>query len=300
MSAPALEAATSRGAAQRALAQAFAAAGLDSPALDARLLLCAACGIRHAELVTDPDAPIGAEAAALLVRQAARRLAGEPVSRILGRREFWGLDFVVTPDVLDPRPDTETIVETALDELGGRRGDALRILDLGTGTGAILAALLAECPRAFGVAVDRSEAAALVAKANLERLGLGGRSAVLVGDWAGALSGAFDLVVSNPPYIPEAEIARLDREVRLHDPHAALSGGGDGFDAYRLVARDAARLLASGGSAVIEAGQGQAQGIADLLEAAGLAPQPCRADLAGIPRAVIGRRRGEAIFATAP
>lgn len=291
MSAPRLDEATSRGAAQRALAHVFAEAGLDSPALDARLLLCAACGIGHGSLVADPDAPIGAAAEAL-AGFARRRLAGEPVSRILGRREFWGLDFIVTPAVLDPRPDTETIVEAAIDELGARRGAALRIVDLGTGSGAILAALLSECPLAFGVAVDRSGAAALVAKRNLERLGFGGRSAVIVGDWASALAGGFDLVVSNPPYIPEADIAALDREVRLHDPHAALSGGCDGFDAYRLVARDAARLLAPGGSAVIEAGQGQAQGIADLLEAAGLSPQPPRADLAGIQRAVIARRAG--------
>lgn len=290
MRASPLTASTRRGEAQRALARAFAEAGLDSPALDARLLLCAACGIRHAALVTDPDAAIGAESAAILNDHAARRLAGEPVSRILGRREFWGLDFVVTPDVLDPRPDTETIVEAALDEVGERRGEPLRILDLGTGSGAILAALLAECPRAFGVAVDASEAAAHVAKRNLDRLGFGARSAILVGDWAGALIGGFDLVVSNPPYIPEVEIETLDPEVRLHDPRAALSGGADGFDSYRRVAREAGRLVAPGGSAVIEAGQGQAAGIADLLRQEGLAPQPARADLAGIQRAVIARR----------
>lgn len=270
-----------------ALAQArrtLEAAGVEEAALDARLLVCAAAGVTHATLVARPESALDAEQAARLAGWLARREAGEPVSRILGRRGFWSLDLLVTPDVLDPRPDTETLVEAALDHVAGRRGEALRIVDLGVGSGAILAALLVEAPGAFGVGVDASEAAARVARRNLARAGLAARSCVIVADWDRALAGPFDLVLSNPPYIASADIAGLAPEVRLHDPRAALDGGADGLDAYRSLAPAAARLLAPGGAALFEVGAGQAQAVTALLAGAGLAPLAPRRDAGGVAR----------------
>lgn len=270
-----------------ALAQArvvLEAAGVGEAALDARLLVCAAAGVTHAALVARPERALDAAQAARLDGFLARRAGGEPVSRILGRRGFWSLDLLVTPDVLDPRPDTETLVEAALDHVAGRRAAALRIVDLGVGSGAILAALLVEAPNAFGVGVDRSEAAARVAWRNLARAGVAARAGVIVADWDGALAGSFDLVVSNPPYVASGDIDGLAPEVRLHDPRGALDGGADGLDAYRRLAPAAARLLAPGGAALFEVGAGQAEAVTGLLAAAGLAPLAPRRDLGGEAR----------------
>jgi release factor glutamine methyltransferase len=225
---------TSRDAARRQLARQFRAAGIESADIDARLLLCAAVGTDHAGLLRDPEAPLGA-GAANLARFAARRLDREPVSRILGRREFWGLPFAIAPAVLDPRPETEGLVASILDAIGGRRHARLHVLDLGVGSGAILAALLHELPSAQGVGVDRSFEACRIARHNLATLGLSDRSVLVCGDWAASIAAKFDICVSNPPYIETGALAELDRDVRDYDPMAALDGGADGLAAYRAI-----------------------------------------------------------------
>jgi release factor glutamine methyltransferase len=264
-------------------------AGIEAPLREARLLLGHAAALPQSTLIGWPERPVDAESARRFETLLMRRLAHEPVSRILGRREFWSLDFAVTADTLDPRPDTETLVESVLAQLPNRR-TPLRLADFGTGTGCILLALLSELPNAWGIGLDRSEAAARVAKANAAALGLAQRAAFAVGDWGAALAGSLDLVVSNPPYIPRATIARLDPEVRHYDPYAALDGGADGLDAYRRLLPDAARLLCPGGFAALEIGIGQAADIAALCHAAGLQLLEIRADLAGIERVVLARK----------
>lgn len=276
-----------RAALRRMLAARLRAAGLPSPDLDARLLVAHALGVAPTELMGgDAVAQEAAECAESLL---ARRLAGEPVARILGEKEFWSLPFSLSPHTLVPRPDTETLVEEALSRISDRQAP-LRVLDLGTGSGAILAALLTELPQARGVGVDRAVGAAAAARDNLHRLGLAGRSIILAGDWAEALAGPFDLVVSNPPYIPSADIAALDIEVRAHDPLAALDGGADGLDAYAAIARALPSLLVPGGVCVLELGIGQEEDVARLLRVAGLVPAPARHDLGGIPRALAAHR----------
>jgi release factor glutamine methyltransferase len=268
----------------------FAEAGLPSPDLDARWLLAHALDRDERRMMLEADAPLASEEAALVEAVIARRLAGEPVDRILGEREFWGLPFRLSPETLSPRPDTETLVEAALAALAGR-GTAPRILDLGTGSGAILVALLHDCHGAFGIGVDRSEGAARQARANAVTNGVGSRAAVLVGDWDAGLDGRFDLVVSNPPYIATCDLAGLDAEVREHDPRLALDGGADGLDAYRRVVAAAARLLVPGGVAVIELGIGQEEAVAALAGSAGLVVGgPARRDLGGVPRALVLHR----------
>jgi release factor glutamine methyltransferase len=291
MTAPVFDANLTRAAAQRRLAQAFTAAGLDTPQLDARLLICAALAIDHVSLVRDGDLPIG-DAAAALGDFCTRRLAREPVSRILGRREFWGLEFAVNAAVLDPRPDTETLVEAAVDLMRERRDDALRVIDFGTGSGAILAALLSVFPQAVGFGVDISPAAATTARGNLVRLGLGRRGFVLCSDWAAAVRGSFDLVVANPPYIKRAAIAELAADVRQHDPRLALDGGEDGLAAYRALAPAAAHLLAPNGSLAFECGAGQSREVEAILTAAGLQCKDAWHDLGGHARIVIAAASG--------
>ena len=278
---------TSRAAALAVLAEAFAGV-VDAPAREAALVLRAA-GLGPPDLIAEPDAPLGA-AAAKAERYAARRAAGEPLSRILGRREFWGLDLAISPDVLDPRPETETIVEAALTKFADRRGEALRVLDLGVGSGALLCALLAEFRAARAVGVDRSKAAAMIARANVEALGLAQRVQIRLGDWGAGLDGQFDLVVSNPPYIRSADIAGLAPEVRDHDPRLALDGGLDGLDAYRALLPDVARLLTPGGRFLFEVGAGQAEAVKALAAAAGLVDLATHRDLAAIERVVSGAR----------
>jgi release factor glutamine methyltransferase len=273
---------------QRAAAL-LAGAGIETPKRDARVLLCEAADIDRAALLRDPDARLGDEAAARLRGFVERRLQREPVSRILGRREFWGLTLRITPDVLDPRADTETLVAAAIEALGDRRDDKLRILDLGTGSGALLCACLSEFPRAFGVGVDFSEAACRIARENLAACGLAGRGAVLRGHWGAALAGGFDLVVSNPPYIASGAIATLAPEVRDHDPRPALDGGRDGLAAYRAIAADLSRLSAPHGLAVLEIGHDQAESAAACFRQAGWAILLKR-DLENQPRALILRR----------
>lgn len=278
---------TSRAELLRAVARDFASAGLESPEREARALLKTCLGLADLDLLARGEQPVAPEDAARLTQLAARRMAGEPLARLSGTREFWSLDFALAPDTLVPRPETETLIEVVL-EVFPDRAAPLSILDLGTGTGALLAALLSEYRNATGLCVDRSEGAARQARENLVQLGLAERGRVIVGDWAGAISPAFDLVVSNPPYIPSTDIASLDVEVRVHDPRLALDGGTDGLDAYRAIAADLPRLLARGGRAVLELGIGQEAEVAGLLAASGLpADGPARCDLAGIARAIV-------------
>lgn len=276
-----------RAAARRQLAQMLAAAGFETADLDARLLLCAALDIDHASLVRDPDLRIGADAAQRLEDLSARRLAHEPVSRILGRREFWGLEFAVGPAVLDPRPDTEILVAAAIEHIGERREAPIRILDLGTGSGAILAALLSVFAQASGVGIDKSPAAAATAKANFIRLGFGARTSVICGNWTAALRARFDLVVANPPYIASGEIAALSLDVRDYDPRLALDGGADGLDCHRALALAAFDVLAPRGAVGVECGSGQARAVAALWAAQGFVRIAIKRDLAGHERIVM-------------
>jgi release factor glutamine methyltransferase len=276
----------SRAKAQRALTEAFTEARLDSAALDARVLTCAALGIDHAGLLRDPDLPLG-EAAPNLTAFAKRRLAREPVSRILGKREFFGETYAVDPAVLDPRPDTETLVEAVLAVFGPRADKALRLLDLGTGSGAILGALLGQLPQAIGFGVDLSPAACAIARLNLDGLGLSSRAFILAGHWLAPISGRFDVIVSNPPYIRAGEIAGLDPEVRLFDPHLALDGGPDGLEAYGAIASAVAPHLAPCGILAFELGADQLTPVESILRSCGLEPVGGRRDLAGRERVVL-------------
>lgn len=280
-------------AARRALTARFRDQQIDSAELDARILVGAVLGLDLTGLITSARRPVTPEQAARLEDFARRRLAGEPVARLLGRREFWGLPLQLSAETLVPRPDTETVVELALEMVRDAPASdrALRIADIGTGSGAILLALLSELPHAWGIGTDISAAALRTARTNAANLGFEGRAVFVACDYAAALSAGFDLIVSNPPYIRSAEIAGLAREVRDHDPHRALDGGMLGLDAYRALVPQAARLLAPGGVLVVEVGQGQSGEVEGLMTAAGLTPErPPRADLAGIPRAVAGRK----------
>jgi len=277
------------GEAARAAATRFAAAGIDTPEADARALAREAFGLDAARLITRAGDAADVHALARLEGLVARRLGGEPVDRILGRREFWGLDFILAPETLAPRADTETVVQAALDAVGGR-DRPLSVLDLGVGSGCILLALLSELPRATGLGVDRSFGAARAARANAERLGLGGRARFVVGNWSAALGSRFDLVVSNPPYIASADMAGLDREVRDHDPAHALDGGADGLDAYRVIVADLPARLNPGGAATLELGAGQEADVTRLALKAGLRVDgAARADLGAVPRALVIR-----------
>jgi release factor glutamine methyltransferase len=257
------------------------------------MLVGAALGLDLTGVIAAAGRLITADQSIRIEDFARRRLAGEPVARILGRKEFWGLPLKLSAATLVPRPDTETVVELTLEMLRAspHPDRRLHIADIGTGSGAILLALLSELPGAFGVGTDISQAALRTASANAVDLGLNDRAVFVACDYAAALSHGFDLIVSNPPYIRSAEIAGLATEVRDHDPRAALDGGADGLDAYRALIPEAARLLLPGGALIVEAGHGQSGPIEGLMNAAGLTHErPAKADLAGIRRAVAGRK----------
>ncbi|HYH17051.1 MAG TPA: peptide chain release factor N(5)-glutamine methyltransferase [Azospirillum sp.] len=273
---------------RRAAEARLRAAGVDTPELDARLLLEHALGLTRDQLLTRAHDPVTHEQAARLDALVERRAGREPVSRILGSRGFWTLDLALNADTLDPRPDTEAVVEAALDAIPDRAA-SLRLLDLGTGTGCILLALLAELPNATGIGVDVSPQAVAAAAENAARNGLDARACFQTGDWAAGLGERFDLIVSNPPYIPSADIAALEPEVRVHDPLRALDGGTDGLDAYRAIAAQLPGLLVPGGSVVLEVGIGQAGDVAALLAAAGLGLTGVFRDLGGVERCVRAR-----------
>ncbi len=256
---------------------------------DARLLLAAALETTRLETAVAPERALSPAEEGRFRRYVERRAAGEPASRILGRREFWSLEFEIAPAVLDPRPDTETVVEAALEAVG-ERGRPLELLDLGVGSGCILLALLSELPNACGLGIDRSEAAARMARRNARRLGLAARARFVVADWGSPLACRFDVVVSNPPYIPRGDVARLAPEVARHDPMAALDGGADGLDAYRSLAAILPGLLKPGGVAALEIGPGQGPAVTLLLEAAGLEMRAARPDLAGRLRCLVAAK----------
>jgi release factor glutamine methyltransferase len=279
---------TTRAEALTRLAQSFERSGLDEPGRGARLALCAAGGFSPAALIAAPEMSLG-EAAGRVREFAVRRGGGEPLSRIVGKREFWGLRLTVSNEVLDPRPETETIVDAALQLFDDRRQDRLRILDLGVGSGALVCALLCEFVNARGLGVDVSPAAVAVARGNAEACGVAERAEIRVGSWTDRILDQFDLIVSNPPYIPSGDIEGLPREVRDFDPRLALDGGDDGLDAHRMILPSAPALLAAGGWLLVEIGVGQAGDVLALSAKAGFLECSIRRDLSGLARVVAAR-----------
>jgi len=283
-----LTASTARAEALASLEERFELGGIENAAREARISLCAASGLSQVDLIVDPRKPLGS-AAPGIETFAARRAAGEPLSRILGQREFWGLKFAISLQVLDPRPETETIVEAAIGILGARRDERLRILDLGVGSGALLCGLLADFPVSRGVGVDVSAGAANVARGNVEACGLSGRAEIRVGSWMRDLEGPFDLIVSNPPYIATADLPWLPREVRDFDPWIALDGGFDGLAAYRQIMPGSRSLLAPRGWLIAEFGARQAADVTAIARRCGFAEAIIYKDLAGLDRVVAAR-----------
>jgi release factor glutamine methyltransferase len=277
--------------ARHALAEQLRAGGIESPDLDARVLIAHALGLDHAALAAAATRLLTADHKASIAALARRRLGREPVARIVGTKEFWSLPLRLNGATLVPRPETETVVEAALAALEARgpRTRALRFADLGTGSGALLLALLSELKNAFGIGTDTSHDALIAARHNGRSLGLT-RAAFVACDMASALARPFDLIVSNPPYVATGDIATLAPEVRDHDPRAALDGGSDGLDAYRAIAATVPALLAPGGILVVELGAGQAGSVVHLLGAAGLVTEPPRPDLNHVARALVASR----------
>jgi release factor glutamine methyltransferase len=292
MTVPGLKAGASVAEAVGLIAQSFKLAGVEDAGVDARVLLGHALRLSRAQLIAQSDRLLEAREINAVSAFAARRRRREPVASILGAKEFWSLALTVNPAVLVPRPETETVVETALDALarGGLRTEKLRILDIGTGSGALLLALLSELPNATGAGTDISVAALAVAQANAGRHGLGARCTFIACDMANGMQGTFDLIVSNPPYVARGAIATLPPEVRDYDPVLALDGGDDGLDAYRAIAVQAPPLLTPAGRLVVDLGAGQQQAVEALFTKAGLKVSETRNDLAGIPRALSARR----------
>jgi release factor glutamine methyltransferase len=262
--------------------------GIETAALDARLLLQAAAGMTHADIAAGPDLVLPTDVAASFWSFVERRGAFEPVSRILGSREFYGRSFRVTPDVLDPRADTETLVEAALGLAKGK--GPLRILDLGTGSGAIVVTLLAELLDSLAVASDLSAAALEVAISNAEALGVADRASFVRANWFDGIGGQFDLIVSNPPYIPLGDIAGLAADVREFDPPRALDGGPDGLEAYRRIASGARGHMAPKAHVLVEIGAGQEKVVNELFKEQGLVPESRHLDLAGHVRCLVFSR----------
>jgi release factor glutamine methyltransferase len=269
----------------------MAKAGVEEPRREARLLVEHACRLSRSRQLAEPQQKVPAAAADRLMRVAERRAGGEPFARIAGVCEFWSLEFAVGPATLVPRPDSETVVSAALEQVADRHAP-LRLLDLGTGTGCLLLALLNELPRARGTGIDIAAAAVEVARGNAERLGLARRAGFAAGDWVECDLPVADLLVANPPYIPRHEIPALAPEVAQHDPRVALDGGREGLEAYRSIAAHLHRWLRPDGAAVLEIGRGQQAGVSAIFAEAGWAITAMRRDLGGIPRALVLRRAG--------
>ncbi len=263
----------------------FKTVSMPTPALDARLLIQAACAVSAEDMVAYRDRVVTPDQLKLMERYVGRRLAGEPVSRIVGKKEFWGMEIAVTPDTLDPRPDTETLVEAAL---GWARGGPLKILDLGTGTGCILLSLLKELPQATGIGVDISPGAIATAQNNASRNGVEGRADFRLGSWFEPLKigESFDLIVSNPPYIAESQMKTLAPEVLNHDPRTALTDEKDGFEAYRTIYPQLKRWLKPGGMAFFEMGFDQSVHMQRLVADSGATLEGVYKDLAGHERVI--------------
>jgi release factor glutamine methyltransferase len=271
----------------------LAEADVGHPALDARILVAHALDCGRMELVSQPHRVLSKEEFQNVNKLMARRARREPVARILGLREFWGLPFGLNEATLEPRPDSETLVEVALSGIGDR-GPGIKILDLGTGTGCLVLALLHELPEARGLGVDIAPRAVEQALINADRLGLQNRAAFRVNNWLDGSSGTFDLIVCNPPYVVAHDIPNLMPEVREHDPLAALDGGADGLDVYRFLIPQLSRFLNPGGLAVFEAGQGQAETVSELFRIAGFTNITAHKDLGSIERCVSASKGAEA------
>jgi release factor glutamine methyltransferase len=276
------------------VAGALSAAGFEEPRRHARRLVASALAISRADLFGHPDRAVDEQQIGRIGAMLGRMVKREPLSRILGKREFWGLEFALSAETLDPRPETETVVEAVLRRNPERRAP-LRFLDLGTGTGCLLLTLLAEFPAASGVGIDIAERAVRTAACNAVALGVADRALFLVGDWGAAVSAKFDAVVTNPPYIASGELRLVPREVACYDPWRALDGGEDGLSAYRAIATHLPRLLASNGIFVTEVGIDQAEAVVAVMRTNGLDLDGIEKDLAGIPRCVIARPGGMAI-----
>ena len=274
------------GAAVAAVARRLAAAAIAESRREARLLVALALGVEPGVVLGYPERPLDGAAQARLAALTARRATREPYSRLAGRRQFWSLDLAISPDTLDPRPDSETLVEAALASLPDRAA-RLRILDFGTGSGCLLLALLSELPNAIGIGIDILPGAATTARRNAAALGLADRALFVVGDWGETISSRVDVIVANPPYIPRADIAGLEPEVACYEPRLALDGGADGLAAYRELAPATRRLLRAGGIGVFEVGAGQHEAVAQLLGDSGLALQSVKYDLSGVARCVL-------------
>lgn len=269
---------------KRLLIQRFREAGLDTPDVDARALLIAATGFTHTDLITRSRETLPAEILERLAGYAARRVAGEPVDHILGYREFYGRRFNINKDVLSPRPETEMLIDTALEIL--KTKPKARIVDLGTGSGAIIISILAEAEHVQGVAVDVSEAALEVAKQNAIAHNIDTRLTVLQGSWFTPVSGQFDIILSNPPYITAAAMTDLDMEVKGFDPDIALRGGDDGLAAYRDIIQSAAGYLRPDGVLLFEIGYDQGKSVSEILTVAGFTYISVHKDLAGHDRMI--------------
>jgi release factor glutamine methyltransferase len=269
-------------------ATALSAAGFADPRRQARRLVSGTLAISQPDLFGHPNRAVDEQQISRVRATLSRMVGGEPLSRIFGRREFWGLEFILSADTLDPRPETETVIESVLRRTPDRDAP-LHLLDLGTGTGCLLLALLSELPAASGIGVDLAEGAVRTAAYNAALLGLGGRARFFVGDWAAALSGRFDAILANPPYIRSEAVALLPREVACHEPRQALDGGEDGLRAYRKIAEAAPALLSPHGILAAEIGAGQADPVAAIIKDNGLVVDGIENDLAGIARCVVAR-----------
>ncbi len=276
------------GGAVREAAVRLESVGISTGRREARLLLAHVLGVDQTQVLAYPERAVDEAKTAAFKALIDRRIAGAPVSRLIGGREFWSLQFTLSADTLDPRPDSETLIEAALETVADP-DRPLRIIDFGTGSGCLLLALLDALPFSTGIGVDRAPGAAAMARRNAAALGLGGRASFLVGDWGRSLAGKADLIVANPPYIPSADIPGLAPEVKDHDPLLALDGGPDGLEAYRSLALDVAALLAERGSAFFEVGAGQAKDVSEILKAAGLETQAVRRDFNGVDRCIVAR-----------
>lgn len=266
------------------------AAGVENPGLDARLLVQHVLGFSPEDMISARDLTLSESQIQEIDSLIGRRIAREPVSRILGAREFWGMTFFLSKETLDPRPDSETLIETAAEILGDRKNETLRFLDLGTGTGCLLLSLLSEFPAATGTGIDISRDAAYTAEKNAKNLGFENRAEFLSASWNDfPQEKKYDLVVSNPPYIPDDEVSRLAPEVSRFDPHCALAGGSDGLDCYRRIAVLAPGFLVSGGGLILETGWNQAGDVSEILRLAGFRDMQIRKDLSGHNRCVFAR-----------
>jgi release factor glutamine methyltransferase len=281
-----LPAAATAGEAVAGVARRLAASGIGEARREARLLVALALGVEPGVVLGYPERPLDAAAEARLAALAARRAAREPYARLAGRRQFWSLDLAISPDTLDPRPDSETLIEAALASLPDRTAP-LRIIDFGTGSGCLLLALLSELPNALGIGVDVLPGAVAVARRNAAALRLADRAFFAAGSWGETISCRADVIVANPPYIPSAEIETLAPEVACYEPRCALDGGADGFAAYRELGRATRRLLAPDGIAVFETGAGRHDAVARLLGESGLALRNVKCDLSGVARCIV-------------